>query len=379
MWNRKMNSKYIVVLILGGLLVSCKPSLRNAAPEYLYAGATKSVADTCIMERLSVFSFEDTPNSLFTNIDRALKFDGLYYLLDRTMNQILVFDDFGKYIRLINKIGNGVGEYSKLRDIAIDRYEKKLLLLVQPSSILYYNLDGTYDRTLSLKGYHNGLSVDSSNIYVVNSTYVNNKSTHYSMTVISKEGGGMKEVLEPLREIAPYCYSQGVPVSATDLVYYTRRFDNTIYSLAGNNINPAYRIDWAGHTFPENLKDQTYECIELNKLCKDNEYVYSITDVQESDNALLFRTNLLGLCVLSKKDKTVRRYNMVMNVECNAPLPSYIPVGGEGHEVFFVYPAYALSGLKKRIPEKIASGEVGKLIRSLNEESNPLVFRYELK
>lgn len=100
--------------------------------------------------------------------------------------------------------------------------------------------------------------------------------------------------------------------------------------------------------------------------------------MQESNNALLFCTNLLGLYVLSKKDPTVRRYNMVMNVECNIPLPNYVSVGGESSEMFLVYSAYLLSNLKSRLPEKTASGEVGKLIESLNKDSNLLIFKYKL-
>lgn len=376
---RMMNRNIAIILLLGVLFAACKHPVRGDASEFLYVGDKKSVADTSIMKRLSTFSFEDTPNSLLSMVDRVLKFDGHYYLLDKSMNQVLIFDCSGKYIRTINKIGNGVGEYSKLRDIAIDKIEKKLLMLVQPSSILFYNLDGAYDKTLRLDGYHNGLSVDSQYIYISNSSYVNNKLSEFSLTVITKDGEEVKKVLKPLQETSPYCYSQGVPISATNTVYYTRRFDNTIYGLTGTEVNSLYSINWVDHSFPEDLKEQTLECEDLNKVCRANEYIYAITDVQESGNALLFRTNLSGLYLLSKEDKSVKHYNMIMNTECNMPLPNYIPVGGEGNEVFFIYPAHMLSTLKKRLPEDVSSNEVGRLINSLGEESNPLIFRYELR
>ena len=109
---------------------------------------------------------EDNSSSIFVGIDRVLSHADKYYLLDTRMKQVLIYDTLGHYINSIRKIGNGVGEYVSLKDMAIDRANNHLLLLAQPSMILYYTLDGDYIKQTRLKGYHNSIGVDEKFIYL---------------------------------------------------------------------------------------------------------------------------------------------------------------------------------------------------------------------
>ena len=50
-------------------------------------------------------------------------------------------------------------------------------------------------------------------------------------------------------------------------------------------------------------------------------------------------------------------------------------MGGDGNEVFFVYPVHIL---KEQIKDRILSNKMDYLMESMDEVSNPLTFKYNL-
>lgn len=133
---------------------------------------------------------------------------------------------------------------------------------------------------------------------------------------------------------------------------------------------------WKKSTFPSSLKEKTYECEELNKLTWEHDYVWSISDLQDSEENILFRTNIPGLFVLSKRMHSVESYDLIFNASLGIPLPNYIPVDGDGNEVFFVCPVYVL---KEQIGDRQLPNEMITLLESMDEDSNPLILKYNLK
>ncbi len=367
---------WVVILSISLLIVGCRQVTQHETLQIPYIGSVESIADTLIMSDFEVLSFESNDNSLISKMDRVIKYDNRYYVLDKRMKQLLSFDSSGNHLFTINAVGNGIGEYISLKDFSIDREEGWLLLLVDPSAILYYDLEGRYDHKLLLDGYYNAITNDSQSIYLEKATYVNNELEASSVTIVRKRDGVMNNVLEPLPEIAPYCYYQGAQMSATNPLYFTRKFDDCVYKLSDAGLEPLYHIDWNKSTFPSSLKEKTYECGELNELAWRQNYIWFISDLQDSEENILFRVNLPGLFILSKRIRSVEGYKMIFNTLLDIPLPNYIPVGGDGNEVFFVYPVHIL---KEQIKDRNLSNKMDDLLESMDEDSNPLIFKYNLK
>ena len=374
------NRLYLLLMFACSLCISCTRTKINGIAEVIhYKGDSPIVADSLLLEDCSVLKLEDNSSSIFVGIDRVLSHADKYYLLDTRMKQVLIYDTLGHYINSIRKIGNGVGEYVSLKDMAIDRANNHLLLLAQPSMILYYTLDGDYIKQTRLKGYHNSIGVDEKFIYLSQASYVNNKPTNGSVVIIDKSTGKTTEKMTPLFETAPYCYNRGMTVSATNNLYFTRKFDDNIYQLGGTEPAILYTIDWNELSFPSDKKEQTYDCSELHFLCSKNKYVYSITDIQDTDSTMCFRTNLPGLFVLSKSRKEVKWFPLIESEDLGVPLPSYLPVGGTDGEILFVFPAHYLMTLKKTMETNPKASKMEKYLESMDEESNPLLLRYTLK
>lgn len=193
---------WVVILSISLLIVGCRQVTQHETLQIPYIGSVESIADTLIMSDFEVLSFESNDNSLISKMDRVIKYDNRYYVLDKRMKQLLSFDSSGNHLFTINAVGNGIGEYISLKDFSIDREEGWLLLLVDPSAILYYDLEGRYDHKLLLDGYYNAITNDSQSIYLEKATYVNNELEASSVTIVRKRDGVMNNVLEPLPEIA---------------------------------------------------------------------------------------------------------------------------------------------------------------------------------
>lgn len=89
-------------------------------------------------------------------IGRVIKvqsYEGDYYVLDG-MNQkcVLRYDSAGTFVCRIGKSGDGPGEYSRACDFTIDTTTNKVNILSDNSSLYVYNLDGSFDRKVTLGG-----------------------------------------------------------------------------------------------------------------------------------------------------------------------------------------------------------------------------------
>ena len=215
-----------------------------------------------------------------------------------------------------------------------------------------------------------------------NDTYANNHPAEYSITIL--HDGHRTEILEPLKELAPYCFIGGHQLRGSSPTMFTRKFDRTIYKITQEEINPLYHIDFAKETFPEEAKDKVYDCRELNNYAIKNRLVYLMTDVINARKNLVFKTNLPGnIYILSKTDSILSEYNVVYNSEYKLPLPKYTPITGEEEAICFIVPASSLINLRtlagKNPHAKVISPELAQLLDNMKEEGNPIIFRYKLK
>lgn len=257
------------------------------------------------------------------------------------------------------------------------------MLLTEPSALLRFDAEGNFISSRKLPGYYHSIALDGDFIYLENETYANGRLSENSITAI--HGEETTGLLEPLIEIAPFCFIAGHQLSASSPVLFTRKFDNTIYKLENQSVSPSYTIDFMNETFPEDAKDKVYDCRDLNKFSTEKGLVYLMTDVTETSEHLLFRTNLFDrLYILSKWDDAVRKYDYIFQSEYGYNLHGYTPVGSEKERICFVAMAGSLMSLKSLVETypKVKAKTTVKMLELLNrveEDSNPVLFYYKVK
>ena len=367
------------------LFSCCQSSSRMGDSMAVVSDYTDVVQDTSLFSNSHVFMLQQKEQSLIASIDHVIEHDSMYYILDKRTNQVLFYTHKGEFIHAINSVGNGPGEYIRLMDIALDPTSSQLVLLAYPSTLLYYDLDGKYVRTVHLdnKTSFHSLVIDEKYIYLSKPTFYNDKLEKTSITVVSKRHPDEKyDLLKPLPEIAPYCHFRGRTLMGGLTPVFTREFDNHIYRLKGKEVLSNIDINWGNYEFPENMKDHKFSCVELLKYCLESKCVYAVSNVVESEYSILFSTNLPGIFVLDKATQDIVHYGKIMNVDYGISMPNYMFVESNNNRVFFVYPAYELFKMKeniknnsekrKKYPEKLLS-----LLEQITEESNPVIFSYD--
>ena len=135
--------------------------------------------------------------------------------------------------------------------------------------------------------------------------------------------------------------------------------------------------------FPEAAKDKEYTCRELNKFTWDR-YVYLMANVANAPQYLMFSTNLFGVYVFDKTQNKLLKYNKIRNTGYQTDLHQYIPVEGANNRVFFtVYPTtlFRLKAIVDNHPsfKDKMSDKLYKLTESLDSDSNPVIFSYQIK
>lgn len=98
-----------------------------------------------------------------TQIKKIIEYNEEYYVMDYSGNvNFLVFDKKGNFLRRIGAPGKAHHEYSHPRDFAIDRKNRKFLVLCEGSLLKAYTLFGEFidDKVLSESVLENIASVD---------------------------------------------------------------------------------------------------------------------------------------------------------------------------------------------------------------------------
>ena len=329
-----MRTKYFLLLFLLLLGAGCATSQYGSEATAVLEEGEPSIADTTFLYDSRVIALETKDDALIARVNRLIEWKGNLYILDKAGKQVV-------------------------------------------------DAESNFISSRKLPGYYHSIALDGDFIYLENETYANGRLSENSITAI--HGEETTGLLEPLIEIAPFCFIAGHQLSASSPVLFTRKFDNTIYKLENQSASPSYTIDFMNETFPEDAKDKVYECRDLNKFSTEKGLVYLMTDVTETSEHLLFRTNLFDrLYILSKWDDAVRKYDYIFQSEYGYNLHGYTPVGGEKERICFVAMAGSLMSLKSLVETypKVKAKTTVKMLELLNrveEDSNPVLFYYKVK
>lgn len=257
--------------------------------------------DVNYLSKVDFILLDSNKNAFFSSVSKILEIGDMFCFVCNKEKKIVFFDSLGNYVKEVKRVGRGHGEYTYLNDVAYDEYNEQLLLLVYPNSIMRLDKKGNYIGSEQLDEYYDEINVDKEYIYLTNSTYVNNKLSDYSLTVINKKTGEKKSLLPLDVEYAPYCSSGINMLKSNGEIIFTRKFDNHIYKLKNGEVSGSLEVDMASLTFPQEKKDRQYDCVEITQLCAKNKYVYVFNNVVETKNYILYSSNLGDMNICNKK------------------------------------------------------------------------------
>ncbi len=114
-------------------------------------GTTDDILYSEHFSNVKLVFLETTDECIVGNIDQLRTHDDLYYVLDRSFKSLLVFNEKGKFLRKIGKVGRGPGEYTSPRSFRIDEKNKKIYVLDYISrKLIIYDFDGKFLNDITL-------------------------------------------------------------------------------------------------------------------------------------------------------------------------------------------------------------------------------------
>lgn len=382
--------KYITISVMlfsfiSAISCSTEKSLTWVEKPIEFVADETSFCDTTFLSNMKMVQLENKGiQSVVNHISKIIEIDDQLYIYDKMLNQITIFDNDGRFVRAINHMGHGRGEYLRLVDVTYDCTNNELLCLAEPSSIIHYALDGTYIRTDKLDDFYTDICCDESYVYLYHSTYANAKTPEYTISCINKRDGSTKELLYFTEEYAPFCSLGSKMFANGGSIAFTRKFDNNIYHVSNGIIDSCFSMKMKSYAFPKNKLTKQYDCGELYDMCKKDKLIYMITSLVQGKSLFMFSSNLYGIHVAQLSSGLCRDYSYMMVSKYNLPVSLFCPIEGKKHRCCFVLQTSSIMNFKRmyesdqRVRKSIRAQFMND-IKDISNDSNPTLLIYDVK
>lgn len=310
--------KYFIIIFITTLFLfaACKnntsdrqvnTSVLEFSPKNLYV--CKTIDAELICDSIKHIPLETNNNILIGNINDA-RFTGKYIVV-QSNHTLYVFDDNGKFLNTIGKRGRGPGEYIAQRSFFITKDDKVIIFDPVLTKLHIYSLQDQFIESIDIQNASiitlpDGKPIDAmiQQIYPLSdslffmSYYISKFITisYATYNRYTKELKTISQLEHPIDMKSYRARYSSYPVSiCNNEILCLKPFDNTIYHLLNDTLNPLYKIKpIAENEMPQNYLSQqdhkTYDQIYHDVL--ENKYIMPC-DIMASENNLII-TNIFG-------------------------------------------------------------------------------------
>lgn len=324
-----------------------------------------------------IIVLETCENSLISSIDRLIRTENNIYILDKSRKQIFIFDHHGKFIKALNHRGRAPGEYIQIVDAGVDTLNKQIIVMADiPMCILYYDLQGNFIKQKPLPHLLDNIICENGKEFFYNTYYKEDKKKDYYIW--------FSEVLDCRKELPLQknnnFFLKGPRIINSSGILFTKRYDNTVFSLKNDTITPEIRFDFGENNIPphlkENLNDKKFylECMQ-KKIC------HSVSYLRNNERFITFKTNFGGFIIYDKPENKASYFKYMKDEESGLIFSTYFPHDGADNRMLFTMNAnqfldlfYNLTSVREANNEFIQN-----LGTILKEDDNPILFFYKFK
>lgn len=329
-------------------------------------------------DRKIVF-LETVKESLLEEVSRIICFEDRFYIFDESANSIVVFDTAGKFVSAIRPSGRGPREYFGLRDFTIDRKNRELIVYAhRPGKLLFYDTDGHFKREIAYQPLVSAMVCEEDRLVLVNPGKEN--TPYFTFLYFDKEKKiSEKRASDFCEHITSNQFTMGSLLLNSEKLTFARRFDNTLYTLEGDQVIPRYLLDFKDHNVPERLYAPREEEQEKRAELQKDGYFFSIVDVKETPSYIFLRTNWIGTIRISKTAKTGEYWGYFKDKDLGIKHYGTVSVEDSSNRMIcfehrILYMKLGIKDQWDKLPEWFADK-----IRNADDESNPVLVFYNSK
>lgn len=348
--------------------------------EYVFQHPEVSFFD--LFQKAEIIPLDTKPESMIADFrfGKKVLFGGRLYIHDTHQKAILIFDLDGKFVRKVQKIGKGPGEYNYLNDFQINPFTGNLELLNPMGYIYVYDILGeTYIETIKLyhvtpaAHYFASLTPDLRVLYCdVDGNMI---------SIYSREKDQMIKGMYSLPR-----YLHGTPFMVGHLpfqrvgssVCFTSPFNGDVFTIdtVSFDLIPRFRWNVGKYRFemsvlPKNEDKAFYTTFHEQS---SDRYAYNFWHVGENQlffvSTCLFRHKGHTLFFDKKNNKSWAITSFKEGVRCI--FPTFMDEDG-------IYNVIGTSDINQYVNAKIMDEENMKKVQALTDLSNPVIIKYRFK
>lgn len=276
---------------------------------------------TDLLKDVVYIPLENTPASVVGEIAKLEVVEKYFIILDRSLDQVLIFNRDGSFHTKCEKIPglvkntamNDNFNYNMFGDFAIQREKQQIVVRtnLDKENLFVFNYDGDFSDKIPLSKKNNGtrfwgyafLNGDTSVYYVSPTIFKpesdgtcayelylsDNFSSNFKQEISYEQNNIAKGIDATVNLAGPFYYS-GIKNSC----FFVRSYDYNIYNINANGIKSIYKVLLPlSYSVPIDflVNEEKYRSKRREYLQKNNQLVYVISNVYSLDNMLIFTIN----------------------------------------------------------------------------------------
>ena len=383
--NRVIHLPEVLLILAIILLQACQTIAETTvlhSGKELQLSDNKQTLETRQWGKPCVVPLETSDQCLIKDIDRICMDDSLIFVFDHRMNQVGIFDRQGHLQSCIREIGQGSDEYVQIKDMALNREKKQIIILCgRPEKIMLDRYDGKFIKNIAIQKGYGEITHANQRTYAWTDAYADS-----TMIDCLDENGTLLSVLTlPHARFLPienegYRYSFGKGCHLTsdgEQVFFARPYDNAIYQLKGDSISEAYFLDLKDYNLPPEVLELDWTHKKFAECFRQNRYAVSFLEMTQGAKGLFVKSNQ-GLFFYDKSTDCLQRYRAIGDDQLGG-FSNFHSANGEAKIVTwlpcetFMQTIQRMQEFGKQVGEPYLS-----VYRQAKEDDNPILIFYAL-
>ncbi|MGD9771698.1 MAG: 6-bladed beta-propeller [Parabacteroides sp.] len=340
-----------------------------------------------LMDFVSFVKLETTGENLVGAISQILFVNNKIIVVDFDVSKtITVYDESGKYLNNIGKLGQGPGEYAYLGHVTLTP-DKSMVVVVDMGSgyLKYFGLDGNFVKSKKTPFWFSSCEFITDEIIAGNydggnTLYGENNSQYKPQLIITNLQGNVFHSGFKSYYNKKFTMSTMMPLRKfEDKVFYSPPFSDTIYHLTQKGIHPEYHLNM-NRTKPLIINaDMT------------NEYYHEYTENNPMFNGEIIELKDVTMINISERYKNWSRFIIYSKKQdkifsCTGTLSNpffrifSVPKARYKDDMIVVDERASNIIANRNIFYQLGEKNiVDKLFKDLTEDNNPVLFFYKIK
>lgn len=340
-----------------------------------------------IFKDLRIVPLETNDSCLISRITNMRYIDDRFFILDSDQDIVFIFDNEGHFLNMINKRGEGPGEYTDLRGFDVDS-KNELICLSSRNKLIFYNYQGVYVKEEPMTKSHDLIFSDKNILAYTGFVHsnINGKEMNCMLVVKDRENSVAKGYIPfDMRKIggSVRSYQQGRAFARfKDEVLFFYPLSNNIYVIKGDSVSIKYTLNF-GKNKENNLPDDYFDKFATPEEAFDNlgnsNYAYGFNSCWENDRYFSINYSLGRYAPSCLYDKIENKLKVGYFLDDMGADPLINAVTNE-YAVGFknVNEIIEQTEYQKQDNEKI-NEKICELLTHVDEDSNPVMFLYYFK